>query len=151
MIVGNKTDLVQDDSERAVKSQDGKKLAEVHEQLPVVCRLTAVLVRLTFRHTTILPRKLRVDYVEFLKVVIETLKVVVVKKILPLDQSNGTSGLSVFLSQRNPLLFKSRLDFDSKKFLRYLRFNTFLQVGRGFWTWAECQLTNIMTICQFGR
>lgn len=83
MIVGNKTDLVQDDSERAVKSQDGKKLAEVHEQLPVVCRLIAVLVR--YRHTTILPRKLWVDYVEFLRVVIETLKVVVVKKILPLD------------------------------------------------------------------
>ena len=29
MIVGNKTDLAEDDSERAVKSQDGKKLAEV--------------------------------------------------------------------------------------------------------------------------
>lgn len=30
MIVGNKTDLVEDDSERAVQSQDGKKLAEVY-------------------------------------------------------------------------------------------------------------------------
>lgn len=30
MIVGNKTDLVEEDSERAIKSQDGKKLAEVY-------------------------------------------------------------------------------------------------------------------------
>lgn len=30
MIVGNKTDLVEDDSHRAVQSQEGKKLAEVH-------------------------------------------------------------------------------------------------------------------------
>lgn len=45
MIVGNKTDLVEDDSERAVKSQDGKKLAEVHAQLTVVNRLTAVVAR----------------------------------------------------------------------------------------------------------
>ncbi|XP_020629963.1 uncharacterized protein LOC110067033 isoform X3 [Orbicella faveolata] len=33
MIVGNKTDLVEDDSERAVKSQDGKKLAEEYKAL----------------------------------------------------------------------------------------------------------------------
>lgn len=45
MIVGNKTDLVEDDSERAVKSHDGKKLAEVHAQLTVVNRLTAVVAR----------------------------------------------------------------------------------------------------------
>ena len=45
MIVGNKTDLVEDDSERAVKSQDGKKLAEVHAQLAVMNRLIAVVVR----------------------------------------------------------------------------------------------------------
>jgi len=50
MIVGNKTDLVEDDSERAVKSQDGKKLAEVHAWLAVVCSLTAVAVRLPFRY-----------------------------------------------------------------------------------------------------
>ena len=44
MIVGNKTDLVEDDSERAVKSQDGKKLAEVPAQLTTVYRLPAVEV-----------------------------------------------------------------------------------------------------------
>ena len=38
MIVGNKTDLAEDDSERAVKSQDGKKLAEVPAQLAAVCK-----------------------------------------------------------------------------------------------------------------
>jgi len=31
MIVGNKTDLIEEDSERPVKSQDGKKLAEVSQ------------------------------------------------------------------------------------------------------------------------
>lgn len=30
MIVGNKVDLVEEDSQRAVQSKDGKKLAEVH-------------------------------------------------------------------------------------------------------------------------
>ena len=58
MIVGNKTDLVEDDSERAVKSQDGKKLAEVPAYLALVSRLPAVVVCLAFRHTTIQFRKL---------------------------------------------------------------------------------------------
>ena len=30
MIVGNKIDLIQDDSDRAVRPQDGQRLAEVH-------------------------------------------------------------------------------------------------------------------------
>ena len=52
MVVGNKTDLVEEDSERAVQSKDGKKLAEVHcnlqySDLPHYYRVqTAVMPRL---------------------------------------------------------------------------------------------------------
>ena len=42
MIVGNKTDLIEEDSERPVKSQDGKKLAEVSRI--VICKC---LVKIT--------------------------------------------------------------------------------------------------------
>ena len=39
MIVGNKTDLLEEDSERPVKTQDGKKLAEVY----TTCDLNSVI------------------------------------------------------------------------------------------------------------
>ena len=37
MIVGNKVDLVEEDSHRAVQSETGKKLAEVHCYLHSFC------------------------------------------------------------------------------------------------------------------
>ena len=43
MIVGSKVDLIEDDSERPVKSQDGKRLAEVL-QIAICSSPNAVLM-----------------------------------------------------------------------------------------------------------
>lgn len=49
MIVGNKVDLVEEDSQRAVQSKTGKKLAEVHCYLHSFCLAYRIITAFKLR------------------------------------------------------------------------------------------------------